>query len=37
MAVAFHHVALSCVDLKTTEAFYSTHFGFSRAPSVTPR
>ena len=30
-SLAFHHVAISCGDLKATEAFYTTHFGFTRA------
>lgn len=33
-SVAFHHVAISCGDLKTTEAFYTTHFGFTRARAI---
>ena len=24
----FHHIALNCIDLKETEAFYLKHFGF---------
>ena len=33
-SVAFHHVAISCGNLKTTEAFYSKHFGFTRARAI---
>jgi glyoxylase I family protein len=33
-AVAFHHVAISCRDLKVTEQFYSKHFGFTRARAI---
>ena len=33
-SLAFHHVAISCGDLKKTEAFYSTHFGFTRARAI---
>jgi glyoxylase I family protein len=32
--LAFHHVALSCGDLKRTEAFYTKHFGFTRARAI---
>lgn len=32
--LAFHHVAISCGDLKATEAFYTTHFGFTRARAI---
>jgi glyoxylase I family protein len=32
--LAFHHVAISCGDLKATEAFYSKHFGFRRARAI---
>lgn len=32
--LAFNHIALSCGDLKRTEAFYSTHFGFRRARAI---
>lgn len=32
--LAFHHVAISCRDLKTTEAFYSKHFEFTRARAI---
>ena len=32
--VAFHHVAISCGNLKTTEAFYTKHFGFTRARAI---
>ena len=34
MALAFHHIAISCGDLKRTEAFYSQHFGFRRARAI---
>ena len=30
-SLALHHVALSCGDLKASEAFYTRHFGFTRA------
>lgn len=30
-SLALHHVAISCGDLKVTEAFYTQHFGFTRA------
>jgi glyoxylase I family protein len=32
--IGFHHVAISCADLKTTEAFYTDYFGFSRARAI---
>jgi glyoxylase I family protein len=32
--LAFHHVAISCRDLARTEAFYTKHFGFSRARAI---
>jgi glyoxylase I family protein len=31
MAMAFSHVALNCKDMRATEKFYTTHFGFRRA------
>jgi glyoxylase I family protein len=34
VALAFNHIALSCGDLKRTEAFYSKHFGFRRARTI---
>ena len=33
-SLAFHHVAISCGNLKTTEAFYTKHFGFRRARAI---
>jgi glyoxylase I family protein len=33
-SLAFHHIAISCGDLKTTEAFYTKHFGFTRARAI---
>ena len=32
--VSLHHIAISCVDLATSEAFYSKHFGFRRARAL---
>ncbi len=34
MALKFSHVALSCKDPQATEAFYTAHFGFTRARVV---
>jgi glyoxylase I family protein len=31
----FHHIALNCKDMGATEQFYSTHFGFRRARTIT--
>ena len=30
-STTFHHVALTCADMKVTEQFYAKHFGFARA------
>jgi len=32
--ISLHHIAISCVDLATSEAFYSKHFGFRRARAI---
>ena len=33
-SLAFHHVAISCGDLEDHEAFYTEHFGFTRARAI---
>jgi glyoxylase I family protein len=32
--ISLHHVAISCVDLAASEAFYTDHFGFRRARAL---
>jgi len=32
--ISLHHVAISCIDLAWSEAFYTDHFGFNRARAL---